>query len=395
MDQKKKLLLFPYLVISAGVMLAYYVFCSYIYQQQGEAKIDEEVVNRWIPFIVPWIPVLIWLRPRIKLLRFKRTGRRNPDFLYFFVAAFSISIPCIILALYTETNLGKLIQVKNVDEINKFPPTRYYAIKNYFVDKNSSLTYYSSHPTGKYNSDLELDLYVACPVLTQAPKPPIMTERTGTDTLNPHEDSLRHEQLIATHQPIVIIDGKISSRQALNTINPDSVEKVTVLKGASAMALFGKDAVNGAMLVETKGNKHIDKEVRAVSPKAWLGIHYSETIRNHQSDEIEKAEENDFYHQSMYDFSLAYLSHIRYFTRLGNSSKKNGYANAIKKDGYNNDSLLIFEQGTGNFNARNGNRLQWIFLSYLIGASVFALMIFIPKLDEDKVSEFLKNKMAT
>lgn len=50
MDQKKKLLLFPYLVISAGVMLVYYVFCSYIYQQQGEAKIDEEIVNFWIPY---------------------------------------------------------------------------------------------------------------------------------------------------------------------------------------------------------------------------------------------------------------------------------------------------------------------------------------------------------
>jgi len=78
MDQKKKLLLFPYLVISATVMLAYYFFCSYIYTQQGEAKIDEEIVNFWIPFILPWIPILIWLRPRGKIVTLKKNRKKKP-----------------------------------------------------------------------------------------------------------------------------------------------------------------------------------------------------------------------------------------------------------------------------------------------------------------------------
>jgi len=49
-------------------------------------------------------------------------------------------------------------------------------------------------------------------------------------------------------------DGSIGvdGGDALSNINPDDIESITVLKGASAAALYGSDAANGAIMITTK-----------------------------------------------------------------------------------------------------------------------------------------------
>lgn len=44
----------------------------------------------------------------------------------------------------------------------------------------------------------------------------------------------------------------IDGGDALSNINPDDIESITVLKGASAAALYGSDAANGAIMITTK-----------------------------------------------------------------------------------------------------------------------------------------------
>ena len=44
----------------------------------------------------------------------------------------------------------------------------------------------------------------------------------------------------------------IDGGDALANINPDNIESITVLKGASAAALYGSDAANGAIMITTK-----------------------------------------------------------------------------------------------------------------------------------------------
>lgn len=72
-------------------------------------------------------------------------------------------------------------------------------------------------------------------------------------------------------QPLVIIDG-VPMRQTdfnnsdywsdqrargngLEDLNPEDIESISVLKGASAAALYGSEAMNGVVLVTTKSNK--------------------------------------------------------------------------------------------------------------------------------------------
>lgn len=68
--------------------------------------------------------------------------------------------------------------------------------------------------------------------------------------------------LSATNDPLIVIDGipvandNISgSRNPLNIVNPNDIETFTVLKDASATAIYGSRASNGVILITTKKGK--------------------------------------------------------------------------------------------------------------------------------------------
>lgn len=61
-----------------------------------------------------------------------------------------------------------------------------------------------------------------------------------------------NRHFLATNQALVVLDGIPVSATYLNSINPNDVESVNVLKGASAAALYGNDASNGVLIVTTK-----------------------------------------------------------------------------------------------------------------------------------------------
>lgn len=61
-------------------------------------------------------------------------------------------------------------------------------------------------------------------------------------------------------QPLIVVDGQplsgINSRNGdANLINPDEIETFTVLKDASATALYGSRAANGVIIITTKQAK--------------------------------------------------------------------------------------------------------------------------------------------
>jgi len=54
------------------------------------------------------------------------------------------------------------------------------------------------------------------------------------------------------NQALLVVDGVTTALSYLNSINPNDVESVNVLKGANAAALYGSDASNGVIIVTTK-----------------------------------------------------------------------------------------------------------------------------------------------
>ena len=52
--------------------------------------------------------------------------------------------------------------------------------------------------------------------------------------------------------PIYVIDGVISDSWDFNTLNPNDIESLSILKDAASLAVYGSRAANGIVMVKTK-----------------------------------------------------------------------------------------------------------------------------------------------
>jgi len=69
---------------------------------------------------------------------------------------------------------------------------------------------------------------------------------------------LRGERHISSdNEPLFIVDGMEVRSDYIGTLNPEDIESVSVLKSASAAALYGSEATNGVIIYTTKrGSKN-------------------------------------------------------------------------------------------------------------------------------------------
>src|SRR5690606_8932855 len=71
-------------------------------------------------------------------------------------------------------------------------------------------------------------------------------------------------------QPLIFIDGV--PRDNIRTLDASEVETVTVLKDASATAVFGVRGANGVVLITTRRGKEGRMEVRASLDQSWTSV---------------------------------------------------------------------------------------------------------------------------
>ncbi|MEJ5993526.1 TonB-dependent receptor plug domain-containing protein [Pedobacter sp. Du54] len=53
-------------------------------------------------------------------------------------------------------------------------------------------------------------------------------------------------------KPLMVLNGEILDQTGINELDPNKIQSVTVLKDASAIALYGKGAENGVIVIVTK-----------------------------------------------------------------------------------------------------------------------------------------------
>ncbi|WP_208644893.1 SusC/RagA family TonB-linked outer membrane protein [Mucilaginibacter kameinonensis] len=72
----------------------------------------------------------------------------------------------------------------------------------------------------------------------------------------------------AGNNPLIVIDG-FPSQSGLQTLSPDEIESISVLKDASASSLYGSRAANGVVLVTTKQGK---AGIKTLDFSAYTGV---------------------------------------------------------------------------------------------------------------------------
>ena len=86
--------------------------------------------------------------------------------------------------------------------------------------------------------------------------PGLQINATGTGVNPSYRLVLRGDRSITgNNQALIVLDGSVVPNELLGNINPDDVDDIQVLNGASGAALYGSDASNGVLIITTKRGK--------------------------------------------------------------------------------------------------------------------------------------------
>jgi rhomboid protease GluP len=384
---KFKLIFLPFVLISALTTIVYTFLRWALFIKFNSFTVDEDILDLWGPMALPWIPILILLRPRIKLLNLKnKNGKGDPLMGYMAFAWMAMFATLAITQDYIVKATGKLTTLDNISQIGAKPATKYYKVKHYYIDK--ILTAYQTRfaVSGKYNTNFDMYLYAAVPVFdTNHTKKSYRFNITS-----PHSS-------INSNNALIILNGNKIDKIGLSSINPRSIVSISVLKGAVARALYGDDGKAGAILIKTKAGQFPDTLVRVkdnnmnFKPFAWLGVRYEKTISNKLSTEEKNERYRQFARESQGDFNIKQLEQFVYLDRIGHNVDLKNYIKAIQTNQYSlllNAPAIVFSPVKEPFEARNGNKLLWIFGSFGIGSVIFLItLLFKPLKDDTNVAD--------
>ena len=103
----------------------------------------------------------------------------------------------------------------------------------------------------------------------------------------------------AGNSPLVVVDG-FPTESGLNTISPDEIETITVLKDAAAASLYGSRAASGVILVTTKQAKAGRKDIEFSS---YVG---QQTVSKRGKPDLMNAQEFAEFKKEYYEDAATY-----------------------------------------------------------------------------------------
>jgi len=299
--------------------------------------------------------------------------------LYYLVAWAAATVPTIIAQEYLEAAAGTLTPLSSVEQIAGSPSSKFYTLKEYYIDKKHLGIKQYSELSGKHNEYLNFTIFVACPILKKKvgfPQPLVGLDR-----------SLK--------KPLIIIDGNIAGADAVASLDPDDVEQVDVIKGESAIAIYGESAKHGAILITTKANLFYYSHRGNFNNRyhSWLCLRYDRQISSRLDKEEKEKIYNQFIQESEREFENADLTGFHYLKRVPQGSDKKNYLEALRNSTNEETAdphllLPIYEP----FAARGGEKPGWILKTFLIAGSLFAIMLLFPKLNAAKVRLYYNPK---
>ena len=374
--QKIRLIFIPFLLTLTGTALVY-ITARWLLMQSN-VRIDEFAYIFWIPATLPWIPILIWLRPRLKLLKLNTSGRRDPVFAYMMLMAATMGFFLGSSQEYFVEKTGKLTKLERIGQIDTLPKTKYYTVKQMYADKRLKRYKTRFVVSGKHNQDFDMYIYVSIPLY------------------NTNHTSKKYNYVIKSHSgtinsqnALVVLNGKPVNKSYLDSVNPRSIKRISVINGAPARALFGEAAANGAILITTAKGSFADtlqafNDINGHYPAlAWLGFRYLETIRNNHTQREKDSLFKEFARSTEANVEGKSLdSGFKYFDRIDYSTDLKNYEAAINSSRYSADILppIILEAVYEPFETRANGSLAIMLWSLAVGSVILLVALFFSKL---------------
>jgi rhomboid protease GluP len=209
--------------------------------------------------------------------------------------------------------------------------------------------------------------------------------------------------LIIAQEYIVTASGELSELNSIDAIDKAGPTKFYTLKHY----YIDKKAagIHSAFDVSGKHNNNFNMHIYVALPifekeadtskaacSAWLALDYNETISNRLEASEKESMYQEFATRSQQDFDQKDVSRFIYLNRIGNSDRKDGLLEAIKKNTLVKGSETILVPVNEPFEARNGSKLFWIGESSLIGLSIWFIMLLIPKINKTQLQRIKEGK---
>lgn len=290
-----------FLYVTLGTLIGLTLIRYFLAIELELLDFKREVWEIWIPLALPWVPITIWLRPKFRILIFRKDSDRK-QFLFQFLTWFTMGISIVISQMYLTTASGTLQQVANIEELDQKDPNRYYQISSFQVLTSFGTSSTDVRASGKHNQYLNIQIYFTCPILK--------------DTLSDQPASFKY----------------------------------------------------------------------------WYGVSFKKQISNRLSMEEKEREYNAFYGECVDKMNKYAFHDLTYFERLPNTEDRDGFLKAVAARTKEDIAAVILEPKHEAFENRSGNKLQWIFGSYLIGTIIFLLVLTWPRVSKLELARQLAGK---
>lgn len=159
---KFKLIFLPFLGLSLLTAVAYAVvrWTFDIYLDIWPLK--DTIWDLIIPMILSIMVVLIGMRKRVRLLRFKLFEEKSFN-VCCFVMILSLFPALSVSQAYLSKVSYQVIDINSVDEVRQYPKQKYFRIADFDINKLAAEVHMTTELSGKYQSHILAYLYVATP----------------------------------------------------------------------------------------------------------------------------------------------------------------------------------------------------------------------------------------
>ncbi|HEX5054904.1 MAG TPA: rhomboid family intramembrane serine protease [Gammaproteobacteria bacterium] len=157
---KMKALYFPILWVTLLTIFGYTFLNWLLNIHLVLLHLKEEVFKFYIPVVLPWVPILFFLRRRIYLLNMKWKDAHDAWYLALWVMMLG---PLMLLQDYVIKASFDLVGARSIAEVSAHRNEKYFQIGEFEIKKNQCVSHATARASGKHNENLNFYLYIACP----------------------------------------------------------------------------------------------------------------------------------------------------------------------------------------------------------------------------------------
>jgi hypothetical protein len=166
LPEKIKLLFLPFILLSLSFVIVYAFLHWLLTINLGLLQgINEDMLDYWIPFLILWVIVPLFMWKNIIKLRFS-DGFRSSKLIYVLVAVFAVLAPTAIAVSYVRSATGKITRIATPEQFDTASMTKYYQIDSMYIDKDFSGLYWYYKIGGKYKAERTFYEFIAIPIMS-------------------------------------------------------------------------------------------------------------------------------------------------------------------------------------------------------------------------------------